>query len=295
MPIKTIKKDSKDYPEGLKHIFRPPGELFINGEILLSDFNAIAIVGTRLPTYYGLRQCEKLSYDLAIRGITVVSGMARGIDTAAHKGAMKAGGRTIAVLGSGHNHIYPPENRKLYNEIIRNGAVISQFPPDTLPLRPHFPMRNRIISGLSKGIVVIEAPQKSGALITADFALEQGREVFAMPGNINSVKSSGTNRLIKEGAKLLESVSDILEELKYVLNVDSVKSDVSERRLSPTDISSISSDEKRIFRILSDKPRFIDEISNVAEFSAARTSKVLLGLELKRLIKALPGKNFVRC
>ena len=219
MSTRKISKNNKEYPVILKNIYNPPNELFIAGEILSSDSNAVAIVGTRRATHYGLGNAEKLAYDLAIRGITVVSGLARGIDSAAHRGALRAGGRTIAVLGSGHNKIYPPENRKLYYEIIKKGAVISEFPPDTAPSKTSFPKRNRIISGLSKGIVVIEAPERSGALITADFALEQGREVFAMPGNIDTGRSIGTNRLIKEGAKLIENVSDILEELKEIIEV----------------------------------------------------------------------------
>ena len=218
MNVRRIEINDKEYPGNLKNIYNPPASLFIKGNILTCDENSIAIVGTREATSYGMEQCEKISYELAKRDITIVSGMARGIDTAAHKGALKAGGRTVAVMGSGHNHIYPPENKSLYDEIVRRGAVISEFSNDTKPLRENFPKRNRIISGLSKGVLVIEAPTRSGALITTNFAVEQGREVFAMPGNINSVNSSGTNKLIKEGAKLVESVWDILEELERIIS-----------------------------------------------------------------------------
>lgn len=287
--LKKIKKSSKVYPDNLKNIYNPPEELFVDGEILPSDNNAIAIVGTRRASYYGMEQCEKLSYDLAIRGITIISGMARGIDSAAHRGALKAKGRTIAVLGSGHNHIYPPENKKLYGEIVKNGAVVSEYEPDMPPFRTNFPRRNRIISGMSKGVVIIEAPRKSGALITADFALEQGRDVFALPGNISSVRSSGTNALIKEGAKLVEGISDILEELKNVIDIKEIDSADSKPGLEKC-----SSDEKMIFGILSDKSKSIDEISSIANLPVYKISEALLKLELKRLIKGLPGENFVR-
>lgn len=287
--LKKIKKSSKVYPDNLKNIYNPPEELFVDGEILPSDNNAIAIVGTRRASYYGMEQCEKLSYDLAIRGITIISGMARGIDSAAHRGALKAKGRTIAVLGSGHNHIYPPENKKLYGEIVKNGAVVSEYEPDIPPFRTNFPKRNRIISGMSKGVVIIEAPRKSGALITADFALEQGRDVFALPGNISSARSSGTNALIKEGAKLVEGISDILEELKNVIDIKEIDSADSKPGLEKC-----SSDEKMIFGILSDKSKSIDEISSIANLPVYKISEALLKLELKRLIKGLPGENFVR-
>ena len=287
--LKKIKKSSKVYPDNLKNIYNPPEKLFVDGEILPSDNNAIAIVGTRRASYYGMEQCEKLSYDLAIRGITIISGMARGIDSAAHRGALKAKGRTIAVLGSGHNHIYPPENKKLYGEIVKNGAVVSEYEPDIPPFRTNFPKRNRIISGMSKGVVIIEAPRKSGALITADFALEQGRDVFALPGNISSARSSGTNALIKEGAKLVEGISDILEELKNVIDIKEIDSADSKPGLEKC-----SSDEKMIFSILSDKSKSIDEISSIANLPVYKISEALLKLELKRLIKGLPGENFVR-
>ena len=300
MRIKKLKKGDKKYPKALGEIYNPPTLLFVAGEILESDANAVAIVGTRRATLYGLGQCERIAFDLALRGITVVSGMAKGIDTAAHRGALKAGGRTIAVLGSGHDNIYPTENKKLYTEIIKSGAVVSEFPPETLPFPTNFPRRNRIVSGMSKGVLVIEAPKRSGALITANFALEQGREVFAMPGNISSVKSFGTNALIKEGAKLVETVDDILEELKLVLDRNEPKKPIQAPHLNRWSDSGagpelrLSSDEKAVFGILGDEPRQIDEISRISNISTNRISAILLGLELKRLIKTLPGENFIR-
>ncbi|NQU95878.1 MAG: DNA-protecting protein DprA [Candidatus Omnitrophica bacterium] len=293
MQINRISISDNEYPAGLRNIFIPPEELFVNGEILPRDDNAIAIVGTRRATRYGLEEAKKLSYDLALKGITIVSGMASGIDTAAHKGALAAGGRTIAVLGSGHDYIYPLENKKLYDEITRNGAVVTEHPGNTRPFPQNFPRRNRIISGLSKGVVVVEAPQKSGALITANFALEQGKEVFAMPGNINSTRSDGTNALIKEGAKLLASANDILEELKYVMPV-SAEPAPDRNHDKELSLKNLSSDEKTIFGILDYKPKSRDEILETIDLPVQELSKALLGLELKKLIKALPGENFTK-
>jgi len=292
---RKIEKENSEYPDLLRHIYFAPEKLFVDGEILASDSNAIAIVGTRRATDYGLRQCEKLSFDLAVRGITIVSGMALGIDTAAHRGAIKAGGRTIAVLGSGHDNIYPPENRPLYSEIVKNGAVVSEYPPDMIPQRANFPRRNRIISGMSKGVIVIEAPQRSGALITANFALEQGREVFAMPGNVSSAKSSGANRLIKEGAALVLGVRDILEELKYVIDIKEIDDNLTTPDPSkPGTARPMSADEGKIFKVLSGEPKSIDEISKTIDVPVSKITESLLRMELKKLIKALPGENFIK-
>jgi DNA processing protein len=289
--IKTVSLESREYPDNLKVIHGAPKMLFVRGNILKSDHNAVAIVGTRTPTYYGLEQSEKISYDLALRGITVVSGMARGIDSAAHRGAIKAGGRTIAVLGSGHGHIYPPENRKLYEEIAKCGAVISEFPQDTLPLRANFPRRNRIISGLTKGTVVVEAPERSGALITANFALEEGREVFAVPGNITSSKSCGTNRLIKEGAKLVQNVDDILEELRHVIDTEDTDKirDAESGKVSTL----LSFEEEKAFAALDENPKSLDQISEILDLPTQKVSQLLIKLELKSFIKTLPGEHFV--
>ncbi|MFH1784401.1 MAG: DNA-processing protein DprA [bacterium] len=209
--ILTIK--DKDYPANLRFTFTPPKMLYVKGD--LSDFDsvAIAVVGSRTPTAYGIKVTRELVGELSRNGVTVISGLARGIDTCAHKAALDAGGRTIAILGSGHYNIYPPENRALAEAICNSGAVISEFPLQAGPRRENFPRRNRLISGLSLGTIVVEAKQKSGSLITASFALEQGREVFAVPGNIYSKCSEGTNQLIKQGAKLVETIDDIIEEI----------------------------------------------------------------------------------
>jgi len=211
--VSIIDINHKDYPRSLTNIYSPPILLYVKGRLLKEDELSVAVVGSRKATYYGLSTAERFSYELSSRGITIVSGMARGIDTASHKGVLKAGGRTIAVLGSGLACIYPPENKGLSEEIARNGAVISEFPMKMSPNRINFPRRNRIVSGLSLGVVVVEVAEKSGALITADLALEQGKDVFAVPGEVKSDTSIGANNLIKQGAKLADNVDDILEEL----------------------------------------------------------------------------------
>lgn len=205
----------EDYPERLKNIYDPPVILYVKGSIKKEDSLAVSIVGSRKCTYYGMNMADNIAEKLAFSGVTVVSGLARGIDTAAHKGALKSG-RTIAVLGSGLGNIYPAENKPLSEKIAQNGAVVSEFPMHMPPNKNNFPQRNRIISGLSAAVLVVEAANKSGALITADFALEQGRDVFAVPGAAGRLSSAGTNSLIKQGAKLIDSAEDILEELKGV-------------------------------------------------------------------------------
>lgn len=215
--IKVITILDEDYPSNLKNIYAAPALLYVKGSLLKNDSIALSVVGSREASDYGLKAAERLSFDMAKYKITVVSGLARGIDTHSHIGALKGGGRTIAVLGSGLDVIYPPENIRLYQRIKDKGAVISEFPVFTPPNRQNFPRRNRIISGLSLGVVVVEAKRRSGSLITADLALEQGREVFALPGNAGSLTSQGTNHLIRQGAKLIENLDDIIEELQSPL------------------------------------------------------------------------------
>ncbi len=214
--VRAVSIFDDDYPENLKNIYSPPIVIYVKGKIRPEDADAVAIVGSRRPSYYGISACEKLADQLVSRGITVISGLARGIDTMAHKGALKSG-RTIAVLGSGLNYIYPPENRKLAEEICEKGAVISEFPMNTPPNRRNFPKRNRVISGLSLGVLVVEASEKSGSLITANFALEENRELFAVPGEVSSRTSTGSNNLIKQGAKLAENADDIIAEIENSL------------------------------------------------------------------------------
>ena len=216
--IIIITIEDGEYPALLKEIYDPPIVLYLKGDLSVFQDKMLSIIGCRRASIYGLKQAEQIAKSLAECGISIVSGMARGIDTAAHKGALLAKGKTIAVLGSGFNNIYPFENKILFEQISKNGAVISEFSLSTAPLRQNFPRRNRIISGLSQAIVVVEAAQKSGSLITADLALSQGREVFAVPGMANSLNAQGTNKLIKEGAKLVENVQDIIDGLEVIWN-----------------------------------------------------------------------------
>lgn len=284
--VLTVKDDS--YPERLKEISFPPPLLYYRGSIIPEDRFSISIVGSRKATYYGKMVAENLSKDLSSFGLTIVSGMARGIDTAAHRGALSANGRTLAILGCGIEQIYPPENRKLAEEIESSGAILTEFPFFTKPERQNFPRRNRIISGLSLGVVVVEADEKSGALITADFALEQGREVFAVPGNITSSLSKGTHNLIKQGAKLVNNYADILEELPLQINqkIKEEKSKINK--------SSLTEEEKTVLQVISQEPVHIDQIITSSHFSASKVSEILLQLELKDLIKEIAGKKFVR-
>jgi len=298
--IRTISINDTEYPEILKKIHSPPKALYINGSFKEEDDFAVAIVGSRRASRYGIEMGEKLGYDLALRGVTVVSGMARGIDSAAHRGALTANGRTIAVMGSGHDHIYPPENKDLYKKIAESGAVISEFENDVSPLPRNFPIRNRIISGLTLGIVIVEAAKNSGALITADFALEQGREVFAVPGKVSSLTSEGTHELIKDGAKLVQGAEDIMEELGLheIEPMAGRDRELKEEKISKKTTryvyNSLSYDERKVYKILSDEPLYIDDVVKESGVESRLASKVLLVLELKRLIKELPGKQFIR-
>ena len=303
--VKVIIIEDKSYPQLLSKIFDPPLVLYVKGEFLPADQVPIAIVGSRRPSIYGRMTAERLGRELAGRGLTVVSGMARGIDSAAHKGALAAKGRTIAVLGSGLDVVYPPENKNLMEEISKRGAVISEFPMSTKPDRGNFPKRNRTISGLSLGVVVVEAAQRSGALITVDCALEQGREVFALPGKIDSVTSQGTNRLIQQGAKLVTTGKDIIEELEPIMenlqvSMGSKKGREAEckqpgeehkAKLPPPPLKE---DEKNVYELLSDEPQHIDSLIQESRLPASKVSSILMMLQIKKLIKELPGKMFIK-
>ena len=274
---------SERYPKLLMEIPDPPPFLYLAGELKGSE-PAVAIVGSRRATQYGLCTATRLARDLAACGVTVVSGMARGIDTAAHWGAVKAGGRSIAVLGCGIDVVYPPENAALCQAVAQSGALISEFPLGSAPLAENFPRRNRIISALSRGVVVVEAGEHSGSLITARFALEQGREVFAVPGNVNSMGSRGGNGLIKEGAKLVERVEDILEELSLAAPAPG--------GIPAPPAFSLTPQEAELYVLLCRGPLQIDDIIVASELSAGAVLATLLGLELKGAIVQLPGKHF---
>ncbi len=292
--VKMLLYKSPEYPALLANIPDPPPIVFVRGQILPQDSTAVAIVGSRAASQQGLAVTRRLARELACAGITVVSGMARGIDSEAHRGALSAGGRTIAVLGCGLNIIYPPENRELFFRIMDHGAVLSEYSLDVGPDAVHFPSRNRIISGLCLGVTVVEAAPQSGSLITARLALEQGREVFAVPGHVDSMRSRGTNRLIKQGAKLVESVQDILEELGPALGTWSGMPTNSRQEQLQVD-ETLSPEEQKLLSVLEDEQTHIDSIIMKSGFPPSKTSFLLLQLELKGKIRQLPGKRFTRC
>ena len=286
LDLKVLTVYDDNYPEHLKSIYNCPKVLYIKGEIKEEDSLSISIVGSRKATAYGRWAAAKFAEELAAMGITIVSGMAKGVDTVAHLGAIQAKGRTLAVLGSGVDVIYPKSNRQLYSNISSNGAVISEFPPGTQPLQYNFPQRNRIISGLSLGVIVIEAGEKSGSLITAHHAVEQGKDVFALPGNINSVYSKGTNLLIKDGAKILISLDDILEEIQIL------KDKCSYYNKKTVNYECLGVDEEKIVRSLVEKPLHMDMISYSCNMNISKVTSLLTILEMKGIIKQLPGKIF---
>lgn len=286
--IKLLTLNDRAYPEGLKHLPDAPPVLYVKGEIRETDRYAVSVVGSRSATNYGMLVTERMSYKLASCGLTIVSGMARGIDSASHRGALKAKGRTIAVLGSGLDVPYPAENRGLMKAIAASGAVISEFPLGTLPEKGNFPRRNRIISALSLGLVVVEATVDSGSLITVGYALEQGKEVFAVPGNITSRNSKGTNDLIKKGAKLVESAEEVIEELG-----PQIKGILREQKRSPRSLPELNEDERLIYNCLGDEPKHIDTITRETKISTGKALSILLGLELKGIVRQMDGKRFL--
>ena len=288
--IRIVTLADSEYPQLLKQIPDPPPYLYIFGE-LQATASSIAIVGSRNATGYGLSTARRLSADLATLGLTVVSGMAVGIDTAAHEGALRAGGKTVAVLGSGLLRIYPRQNTKLAKKIAENGAVTTEFASTAEPKAHHFPARNRIISGMSLGTVVVEASRKSGSLITARLALDQNREVFAVPGNVTSFKSMGTHSLIKNGAKLVAGVDDILEEIAHRLpHGGDCKRNT--KRQDAGFFPSLTPEEKQVLAILEPYPVHIDELVRHSKLTVGTMSSVLLQLELKGLVEQAPGKRF---
>jgi DNA processing protein len=284
--IEIITVESETFPESLRTIPDPPNYLFVKGRLQPEDTNAIAIVGTRKPTHYGKTATRQIAGDLAHAGFTIVSGLARGIDTEAHFGALAAKGRTIAVLGCGIDVAYPPENKGLIEAIAKSGAVIAENPFGTQPEAGYFPARNRIISGLSRGTVIIEASEDSGSLITAKNTLEQGRKLFAVPGNIGLATSKGPNSLIKQGAALVESAEDILQ----ALEMPGIGTQSTNQRPLP----SLTQDEETVFKCITNEPKHIDIIMSETRSPAGKLGGVLINLELKGLAKQLPGKYFVR-
>jgi DNA processing protein len=275
------------YPPRLRMIADSPPYLYIKGDLCAQDDRSVAIVGSRSASEYGRRVARDLARGLSSLGFTVVSGMARGIDGVAHEAALNTGGRTIAVLGSGADRAYPAEHERLYQRIIDNGAVISELPIGTRPAAFNFPARNRLISGLSLGVVVVEATEKSGSLITAALAVEQGREVFAVPGEVGSSRSRGAHRLIREGAKLVETVNDIVEEIEPQLVRRAAEAPA--RRELP---QQASGEAKKIFALLQDRSMHIDEVIESSSLPPSKVSEILLNLELQGFLQQLPGKRY---
>jgi len=286
----AITADSPLYPRQLREIHSPPIVLYVWGELSERDQHAIGVIGSRRTSHYGSECSKKLSYQLAYAGLTVISGLARGIDTAAHQGALAAKGRTIAVIGAGLMKLYPPENAALAEKIRSgNGAIVSEFSMEVEPDRQTFPMRNRIISGWSHGILVVEAGLNSGALITASQAVEQGRSVYAVPGHINMPSAHGSNRLIQQGAKLVMDASDILDDLQILLPEKQKFAEMPARPLPE-----LSKEEREVYDSIRATETPIDDITRASGLPTGTVSSALLRLELKHLVKQLPGKHFVK-
>ena len=293
--------DDGAYPPLLKQIPDAPLLLYVRGDVKVLSQYAVAVVGSRRPSAYGSSVAHRLAHDLAQRQLVVVSGLARGVDSAAHRGALEAKGKTVAVMGSGIDIMYPRENKKLADEIAKSGAVISEFPLGTGPTPENFPIRNRIISGLSLGVVVVEAAEYSGSLITARLALEQNREVFAVPGNITSAQSFGPNHLIKQGAKLVDQWMDVIEEftaevrMQLLPPMETSDGEPMGAQAATLFEASLTPDQKAVFETLRvDQTSFVDEIVGAAEIPHPRVLAALLQLEMNGLIRQLPGKNFNR-
>ncbi len=282
--INVLTWEDEGYPCRLREIEQPPPVLYIRGELTSEDERSVAVVGTRRVTSYGRRVAEDIASTLAQNGVTVISGLARGVDAIAHQAALEAGGRTLAVMGCGLDTIYPPEHRRLAESILNQGAWISDYPPGTPPEGSNFPPRNRIISGLSLAVVIVEASEKSGALITAAFAADQGREVFAVPGYITAPQSRGTNRLIQNGANPLLEPRDVLEALNLNMNIEQRAA----RTVLPGDAL-----EAQLFQILGDEPLHIDEIYARTDIPIERVAATLTMMELKGMVRQVGGMQYI--
>ncbi len=284
MGVRILTLYDEAYPETLRTIYDPPALLYVQG--VFSDWQkpVVAIVGSRAASLYGQKMAREIASNLARAGVVVISGLALGIDSAAHEGALDGGGETLAVLGGGLRKIYPQENKKMSEEILKKGALISEYPVDMAPLPAYFPIRNRIISGLSRGVLVVEAAEKSGALITVDAALEQGRDVFAIPGNADSKRSAGTNRLIKEGAKLVLNANDILEELGLPLGDSQAVHAPGRPVLTP--------EEEKLLSCFDGEALHVDRIAETSGLSLSATLSTLSYLEMKKLVERIPGEYY---
>lgn len=294
MGVRLLTPADDGYPENLRNIYDPPLALYVKGGFETRDRRGIAVVGSRQTSYYGREMARRLGYQLAYAGMTVVSGLARGVDTHAHEGAIAAKGRTIAVLGCGIDQLYPPENRLLAEKVAEAGALVSEFPIGTKPDRQTFPIRNRVVAGMSLGVLVVEAPRSSGALITARMALDQGRQVFAVPGRVDSPHARGCHQLIKEGARLVEGVEDVLAEFEFLIPGIGKSPMPRPPERGDETVQQIGGEEAAILGALGSEERHIDEIIRICGLPPAKVSSSLLQLELRRLVRSLPGKYFVR-
>jgi DNA processing protein len=285
-----------EYPQTLLQIYDPPVMLYMRGDAQILNQPSIGMVGTRRPTLYGTQMAERLGRELAARGLIVVSGMARGIDAISHQGVMAVNGRAVGVLGTGIDVCYPKENRKLYEKVLERGAIISEFPLGTHPAPENFPVRNRIVAGMPLGVVVVEGAQYSGSLITARLAMEFGREVFAVPGNVTQPVSFAPNQLIKQGAKLVTNGDDVIEELPTPVRAVLVRAEAPEsEQRNLLAAASLNSSEKKIYDLLSvDDPKPIDDIVECSGLNSSEVLATLFGLEMKGIVRQLPGKQFSR-
>jgi DNA processing protein len=287
MGARVLTAEDEEYPSALREIHDPPIVLYVLGRMTERDRNAVAVVGSRRASHYATECAKKLSFQMAYAGLTVISGLARGIDTAAHQGALAAKGRTLAVIGAGLAHLYPPENAELAERIAASGAVISEFPLETKPDRQTFPIRNRIVTGCSFGVLVVEAGANSGALISANQAAEQGRTLYAVPGRIDQPTCLGSNRLIQQGAKLVITVEDVLDDLPMVFKQQP-------ELPAAVPVAGLSPEQEKILAALGSEETSLDQVIATSGLTAAVASSTLLALEMRRLVKQLPGKRFVK-
>jgi DNA processing protein len=289
--IRLVIQQADDYPRSLREIPDPPGVLFCRGTLLPQDALAVAIVGSRHATHYGLQQAERLAAGLARAGLTIVSGLARGIDGAAHRGALSAGGRTIGVLGSGLLNVYPPEHKELAAQVIDSGALLSESPPHSPPASGAFPQRNRIITGMSLGVIIVEASTRSGALISARHAMEQGREVFAVPGRVDNRMAHGAHRLIRDGATLVETVDDVLEQLGPLVEATTLEDGDVVRH--PAELQ-LGEQEQEVLQAIGAEPTTIDEVIGRTGLTPQKALSTVSVLEMRRLIRRVGGTRVMR-
>jgi len=287
--VRIVTLVDEEYPQLLREIDDPPMALYVRGSLPIDPARSLAIVGTRRGTRYGKMVAGRFASQLALKGLTIISGLAAGIDTAAHQGTLDVGGRTVAVLGCGINYPYPKRNQPLLAQLVEKGVALSEYPLGMRPAKWTFPQRNRILAGLSRGVIVVQAPERSGSLITARLALEQGREVFAVPGNINTMTSAGTNRLIKQGAKLVDSIEDVLVEFPDLWSQQKPDADVNE-----DDGPELGERERLVYDLIDLEPVHVDDIIARADLSPTEASHVLLLLQLEDLIDEVEGGRFIR-